>query len=514
VVELNDCKLEALAIFNIEGKLTFANPSFYQLFGYKPTAQLVGKPLESFLAFPEQGHESCQWLKEQAYWAGKITGTCEDSSSFSTYLNFFKINTAQDGMTGLPGSKEQTITVFILLFAASGQRIPAKRELKRLYDQKMETVARMANGMAHDLNNIMTVINGYTDILLESLDEEDPVKKSMQLIAKAGQKANDFIRQLLTIGKRHHIKNEDLDLNTLIRELQVKLEQTAGTESQLRYQLAEQLWQIEGDKELLEQILNILVINARENSNRHGRITINTQNQAVSEASTAHLQDGVAQGKYVLLTVTDNGEALTAERLATLFDPFAAMKEKDKSLSLGLTKMYAVISQMLGYIFPVSEPGQGNSLQIYIPSSQSFLEQMVDREKTGLSTRLKNPLSILVVEDELDISHFIKTVLMIPESNYQICEASNGRVALDICHKTSSKPDVLITDVVMPHMNGVELYTNLKRTNPKLKVLFISGYAHAALQTFDESLQRINFLEKPFTASQLLDRLEAIISAS
>ena len=345
-----------------------------------------------------------------------------------------------------------------------------------LQSQKMESVGRLAGGVAHDYNNMLGVILGRAEMVLSKMDKDDPNRGSMEAIMRAGKRSADLTRQLLAFARKQTIQPKVLDLNATIETMLKMLRQIIGENIDLSWQPGRDLWTVEMDPVQVDQILANLCVNARDALSERGTITIETANKVIDESySTTHPES--IPGRYVLLAVSDDGCGMDEEIRSHIFDPFFTTKEVGKGTGLGLSTVYGIVKQNNCFINVYSEPGNGTTFRIYIPQSEDPVSKKSETKATELP-RGKGQ-QILLVEDEVVLLEMAKT--MLEELGYEVQTASLPVEALSYLQENTSGIDLLITDVVMPGMSGKDLAGEVGKLRENVKVLFMSGYTANAI---------------------------------
>ena len=389
---------------------------------------------------------------------------------------------------------------------------PKEIDLKRLEEelrqsQKMEAVGRLAGGIAHDFNNLLTVITGYSDLLLLNTGLPEPSRDMVQQIKKAGDRAASLTRQLLAFSRRQMLVPEMIDLNSLISSLSQMLHRVIGEDIELVLHLDPKLVAVTADPGQIQQVIMNLVVNARDAMPRGGTLTIQTANVEWNDNLQQRHADA-KPGPFALLSVTDTGTGISPEVKVHLFEPFFTTKDVGKGTGLGLSTVYGIVKQSNGLIDVISEPGQGACFMIYLPQSQS-LPKRRSREKIRAKPA-KTHQTILVVEDEDQVRAMTCTLLQ--RAGYTILEGRNGPDAINASEKHGGPIHLLLTDVVMPRMNGQSLYRKLSACRPEMKVLFISGYTDSALFRHGMTDSPAAILLKPFTPDALLTHVGATLT--
>jgi PAS domain S-box-containing protein len=372
--------------------------------------------------------------------------------------------------------------------------------------QKMEAVGRLAGGVAHDFNNLLTVILGYGDILLGSLQADDPARDLIAEIRKAGERAASLTRRLLAFSRKQVLELKVLDLNALVTDLERMLHRLIGEDISLTTVLDPALGQVKADPGQLEQVIFNLVANARDAMPQGGQLILTTRNQELDEAyAQAHV--GVLPGPYALLSVSDTGCGMDEATQAHLFEPFFTTKGVGEGTGLGLATVYGIVKQSGGHIEVYSEVGRGTTFNVYLPP----VEAPAVLAKSPADAILFPPghETLLVVEDEDAVRAITRHAL--EKCGYVVLEAGGGREALQICHDRHEPIDLLVTDVVMPHMSGRQLAEQLSKLHPEMKVLYLSGYTGDAVVQHGILEAEDPFLQKPFSATTVAHRVRQVL---
>ena len=375
-----------------------------------------------------------------------------------------------------------------------------------LQAQKLEAVGRLAGGVAHDFNNMLSVILGHGEIVLNKLHPGDPLRDDVNAILEAGKRSAALIRQLLAFSRKQTLQPEVLDLNAVVRNLEKMLRRLIGEDIVLELALAEEIDRVMADPGLVEQVIMNLSVNARDAMPNGGRLLFGTANVELDE-TYAQNHTGVDPGKYVMLAVTDTGCGMDKETLSNVFEPFFTTKEKGKGTGLGLATVYGIVKQSGGNIWAYSEPGKGTTFKIYLPATEAKPEPKTTADEK--ETAKGGGEHILVVEDEDSLRKLAETALS--RLGYQVSVAANGGEALLLMEEKGLKPDLVITDVVMPNMSGKELANRLQRNQPDLKVLYMSGYTDSAIVHHGILEPGTAFIQKPFILRDLAEKARAVL---
>ena len=370
--------------------------------------------------------------------------------------------------------------------------------------QKLEAVGQLAGGVAHDFNNLLTVILGYGDSLLDSLREEDPLRNEVEEIVNAGQRASDLTRQLLAFSRRQILEPQVLDLNAAVKNIERMLRRLIGEHIEFTMALDEDLDRVKADGGQLEQVIVNLAVNARDAMPEGGNLIIETANVEIDQGYTGtHMS--VVPGRYVMLAVTDTGCGMNEETMAKVFEPFFTTKEQ--GTGLGLSSVYGIVKQSGGNIWVYSEPGEGTTFKIYLPRTEdepiAEAERAEEEELRGAGER------VLVVEDEPAVRNLVER--MLEKLGYRVTVAANGGEALLAVEEKGLKPDLVITDVVMPGMSGPVLVGRLRKTRLDMKVLYMSGYTDNAIVHHGILESGIPFIQKPFNSDDLARKIKKVL---
>ncbi|HYL82594.1 MAG TPA: PAS domain S-box protein [Candidatus Angelobacter sp.] len=372
--------------------------------------------------------------------------------------------------------------------------------------QKMEAVGRLAGGVAHDFNNLLMVIKGHTELLLQSLPRSEQYTRKIEQIDRAADRASGLTRQLLAFSRLQMLQPHVMNLNDVVQDMGRLLPRLIGEDIELVIRAAGDLGAVRADASQMEQIIMNLAVNARDAMPEGGRLIIETSNTDLDGAYNEK-HPIVRQGPYVLLAVSDTGTGMDAETQAHIFEPFFTTKPQGKGTGLGLATVYGVVKQSGGFIWVYSELGRGTTFKIYLPR----VDQPVDRAVSGPSAveAPKGTETILLTEDEQDVREVAREFL--ESGGYTVMEARDGSEALALAEKHEGAIKLLITDMVMPRMTGLELAARLKEKQPGLRMLYMSGYSERAAA---ESLQldpSVKLLTKPFSRSVLLRAVHELL---
>ena len=371
-----------------------------------------------------------------------------------------------------------------------------------LQAQKLEGLGRLAGGVAHDFNNLLTVINGYSQMTLDTIPADDPLREGLEEILKAGTRANFLTRQLLAFSRRRATRVESIVLNELLGDIRKMLERLVGEDVKLIFAPNSAAGVIHADAGHLEQVVMNLVVNARDAMPGGGKVTIETSRLDIDERfAESHLE--VAPGPYAVLTVSDTGTGMSDHVKAHLFEPFFTTKEEGKGTGLGLSTVYGIVKQCGGSISVTSEVGQGTQFRILLPIAAPDAEQTASPNRTK---ELAGTECIIVAEDQSNVRSFITALLR--ERGYSVLECDDGREVIALARSHPAPIQLLIADVVMPELSGPELARQFAGCRPGVPVLYMSGYSELAAASVEETAY---FIEKPFSPTAILTRVREIL---
>jgi two-component system cell cycle sensor histidine kinase/response regulator CckA len=489
-----------VALIGKGGHYIYINPEFTNMTGYTLQDIPTGKDWYQ-KAFPDQRE------RERAIQVWKEDRSKEKmmDREFGIHCKDGKIKEIEIRVNFLKNGHALIVLRDITEQKLSQEKMESLREQLR-QSQKMEAIGRLAGGVAHDFNNLLTIIKGYSQLSLIELKEDSLLKKNIEHIHTATDRAANLVRQLLAFSRRQILEMKVLDLNAILATLDNMLRRVIGEDIELTTILAEDLGRVKSDPGWIEQAIMNLVVNSRDAMPSGGKLTIETGNADLDEASTyGHV--GVEPGRYVMLSVSDTGVGITPEVMERLFEPFFSTKEKDKGTGLGLSTVYGIVKQSDGDIWVYSEPGKGATFKIYLPRVDEPLEER--REKVLGDELLRGSETILLVEDEENVRKLALRVL--ERQGYKVLSACDGDDALLICEQFKDPIHLMLTDVVMPRMSGHELAKRLKSLHPKMKVLYMSGYTDDTIVLHGVLVEGVNYIQKPFTVDALTKKVREVL---
>jgi|GEM_PF-1831272 len=480
------------------------NKRFCEMTGY-PKEELLGKSV--LMLYPEKIEFDSVGQKMDKLINSYGIGTVE--TSFRRKDG--KIINVMLSLTPLNKSNYLEGMVFTAL-DVTGQK-KAEDKTKRLQDQlsqaqKMESVGRLAGGVAHDFNNMLNVILGHVDMALLKLSEDDPMQKRFIEIQKAAMRSADLTRQLLAFSRNQSVLPEVMDVNEKIKNMLKFLKRLIGEDIEFIWQGSEKIHCIEMDPAQLDQIIVNLIVNARDSIKSTGRITVETENVLLQKDYFIDEPD-LVEGEYVMITITDTGMGMDRETQGKIFEPFFTTKKIGEGTGLGLATVFGIVKQNMGFIKVYSERGYGSAFRVYLPvceSDKNFPGEISEPEKAQVKG---GDETILMVEDESSILDL--AVEMLRELGYNVFSSSSPADALTLTKDHSGDIDLLITDVIMPGMNGRDLSIKLSSLYPDIKTLFISGYTANIITRQGVVDMGAKFLQKPFTKYSLASKIREVL---
>jgi two-component system, cell cycle sensor histidine kinase and response regulator CckA len=387
------------------------------------------------------------------------------------------------------------------------ERVALEERLRQ--SQKMEAVGRLAGGVAHDFNNLLTVILGYSQILADGLPEGSRLADNTAQIKSAADRAAGITRQLLAFSRKTVLSPRVINLNDIVVNLDSLLRRLIGEDIEVRTLPANDLGSVKADPSQIEQVVMNLALNARDAMPRGGTVALETANVTLDE-TCARDHQGLEPGRYVMLAVSDTGEGMAPETQARIFEPFYTTKEIGKGTGLGLSMVYGIVKQSGGYIWVYSEPGRGTTFKIYLPRVDQPAELVGGDNRPAKVQR--GTETLLLVEEDAQLQGLTSSVLA--HCGYNVLVASAPEEGLAICKSTAHDIRLLVTDVVMPRMNGRQLAEQAQQIRPRMRVLYISGYTNDAIAHYGVLDPGLWFLPKPYTLSSLIAKVREVLDSA
>jgi PAS domain S-box-containing protein len=488
---------ESVVITDTKGRILYVNPVFEQVTGYS-RAEVIGQNPRLLKSNRQDSAFYRQlWAKISAgeVWRGRFINKKKDDTLFT-----------EDAVIAPVRDEKGTVTNYI----AIKRDISHELELEVQYrqTQKIDSIGRLAGGVAHDFNNILAVICGHTELALAQLSPDAPLRSNLECIQESAERAANLTRQLLAFARRQVIEPRRINLNELIVNLNKMLRRLIGEDIKLVTQTVPDLGQIKADPGQIEQVLLNLVVNARDAMPDGGTLTIRTDNVTLDEDyARRHL---ITPGDYVMVSVSDTGVGMTDEVKQHIFEPFFTTKEQGKGTGLGLATCFGIIQQSNGHIHANSQVDKGTQFEIYLPRVWGVEDSISSRE--GPVRLPQGTETILLAEDEPSLRQLMARVLR--TQGYTVLEAADGHEALTLAQANGAKIQLLLTDVIMPGLSGKTLAEWLGQVNPTVRVLFISGYINNNAVRDAMSRPGTFFLQKPFNPLDLTKKVREAIEAS
>jgi len=482
-------------VVNHLGTIEYANEAMKEISG-DSNREIVGINLAEFAPYKKSGISDLIHgaLAGKPFFIGPVE-----------YTSFFAHKTTIRNFTGIPFEEDgvKKVIVFVEDITDQTRTEEEKRSLQHqlLQAQKMESLGRLAGGIAHDFNNILSAIIGYSELALMKLPEDSPLRSQLNIIKEAGQRAAGLTYQLLAFGRKQILEIKPVNVNEVIESMSRMLSRLIGEDITLEIRPKKHLHNVMADRGQLEQIVMNLVVNARDAMPQGGTLVIET-NELEYEVSYREMKPGT----YVTFSVHDTGLGMTKEVQERIFEPFFTTKELGKGTGLGLATVYGIVKQHDGYIYVSSERAKGSSFTVYLPATTKALEgfPVISNEPLPRGTE-----TILIVDDDSAVRTLIVDTLS--SLGYRTLHADSGQAALHIGESHQGPIHVLLTDVIMPKMNGKELADRFRLLHPEIRTLFISGYTDDKLATQGILEREGYFLQKPISLSTLAHRVREIL---
>lgn len=455
-----------------------------------------------------KGFEPAEKAGLKACWSEPILST--DGELLGTFAMYYhEVRAPQEEETALLESAAHLASLAVS--HVRGELMQRRLEEQLLQMQKIEAVGQLAGGIAHDFNNLLTPVIVYSEMIKNGLEKESPLIRKAEGILQASFKARDLTSKLLSFSRRQVLSLEVLDLNGLVLSFQEILRRTIRENISIDLFLSANPAQIKADRGQIEQILLNLFVNAQDAIDGKGCISVRT-GDVVIDREFASLHPGMREGRYIQLVVTDNGCGIEEGTLKHIFEPFFTTKQVGHGTGLGLATVYGIVKQHEGYVTVSTRQGYGTTFTIYLPAFEYAALVRENRNETSIDGKPDSLRTYLVVEDNDMVREMI--VEMLKAAGATVLVADSPSVALDLAGSYAGKIDLLVSDVVMPEMNGQELYERIHSFRSDLQVLYISGYSHNIVAHRGSLEERVSFLQKPFTADEFMKRADAVLAQS
>jgi len=490
--------LDGIAILDFSGTIQYANPSWEIMHGFAP-GENQGKSGSIYHTDKQLREEVLPLVKHVRDHGGitaKVNHVRKDGTEFTTLMTSFSLRDQQDNPTAM-----------VSIARDISDEIRMEEQLHQ--SQKMQVIGQLAGGVAHDLNNMLAPILGYAEMLLQTRKETDPDYSALFQILTAADRARRLTRQLLAFGSKQVLDIKTVSLNEAIESYYRMIRRTIREDIDIRIVACEESPGVQIDIAQMGQILLNLALNAQDAISGSGTITIETSIACLDEAyASAH--QGVSPGEYVLLSFSDTGSGMGRETVKHIFEPFFTTKERGKGTGLGLATVYGIVAQHKGRIMVYSEPGMGTTFKIYLPKAAGKIEKVagaprVEKGKTGRET-------IAVAEDDEGVRALVCEILA--KHGYTIITAENTKEFIHAVERHSGPINLMLTDVVMPGLNGKQLFESIRSGHPEMKVLFMSGYTNNVIAHHGILDKNVHFIQKPFSVSTLTEKVRSMLDES
>jgi len=486
-----------IAELGIEGRWIYVSPQIESILGYTQEEWLADS--KNWVRFVHPDDHTAVRDAEDACVKGLAF-----QAEYRLTRKDARVIWVSDSAVVVKGSEGHPVMEGIIVDITERKQLEGQLQQSR----RMEAVGRLAGGIAHDFNNLLTIIKGYTELAVQRKDVPAPVRADIEHIEDASERAAGLVRQLLAFSRKQVLQPKNLDLNGIVLGLEKLLRRLIGEDIEMRTVVSAGLGTIKADPAQVEQVLMNLVVNARDAMPKGGRMIVETSNVDLDKTyASEHIS--VKPGNYVMLAVSDSGTGMTPETIAHIFEPFFTTKGGTKGTGLGLATVYGIVKQSGGYIWVYSEPEKGSTFKVYFPRVDERAEKD-SRTKRGENAR-RGSETVLLVEDDDAVRELAEVVLA--AQGYKVICANGPKRAEEIAEERSKEIDMVLTDVIMPTMSGRELVRRLTERNPKLRVLYMSGYTDNVIAQGGVLEEGLAFLQKPFTPRALSQKVREVLDA-
>lgn len=500
----------AIASISKDCKTVRTNAPFMRMFKEQLGEDRKAEGVELTSLIKESGREELDAALKSA-----LSGISETKSidvemegKSQRHLRFFASPVTDEPDIGKGSNSDERIVVYVL-------ETTEHRAMEEQFaqGQKMQAVGQLAGGIAHDFNNVLTAIIGFSDLLLANHRPSDPSFQDIMNIKQNANRAATLVRQLLAFSRRQTLRPQVLNMSEVMSDLKMLLDRLLGEKVKLNIKNGRDLWPIKADISQLEQVIVNLSVNARDAMHDGGDLVFRTSNIEANEVKGFGYKEMI-EADYVLIEVEDQGTGMSEEIIEKMYEPFFSTKEVGKGTGLGLSTVYGIVKQTGGFIYTDSEIGKGTTFKIFLPRHEVKEDEIIETvsEQTKEKSKdLTGNATILLVEDEDAVRAFGSRALI--GRGYEVYEASSGVEALEVLEEYSDEIDLIVSDVVMPEMDGPSLYREVRKSHPDLKFIFVSGYAEEAFAKNlpEEDRESFGFLPKPFTLKQLATTVKEIL---
>jgi PAS domain S-box-containing protein len=486
---------DGISVIDVSGIILEANHRLGEIVG-RPVSDIVGRHIKEITSAASATAKVAEFAAVVARGAGTVLGVEIPRPDGKPVTVDFSLSTVTIG--------QERVVLSI------GRDVTEQRSLEAQFRQaqKMEAVGRLAGGVAHDFNNVLTAVFGNVDLLREELADNVSAQEGLAEIRVAAERAADLTRQLLAFSRTQVLEQVVLGPNSLIADLEKMLRRVIGEDVELKLALGDAVGNLRADRGQLQQVIMNLVVNARDAMPTGGTIIIETANADLT-SEYVDLHPPVIPGAYVMVAVSDTGAGMTPDVQARIFEPFFTTKERNKGTGLGLSTVYGIVKQSGGYIWVYSEPGRGTTFKIYLPRVDALAEHVT---RTQDAHRTTGTETILLAEDDVMVRPVVKQ--MLERVGYTVLDAGSAEEALAVAEGYPGVIHLLVTDVVMPEASGRELARRLAGARPQTKVLFVSGYTNDAIVQHGMLEPGLNYLHKPLTPAALARKVREVLDGT
>jgi PAS domain S-box-containing protein len=486
-----------IAELGVKGEWLYVSPQVEDMFGFSPEEWLAGST-DWIRHIPPEDHAAVEAAEEASQRGERF------QAEYRVIHKDGRMIWVSDTAVVVPGSDSHPVMEGIIVDITERKALENQLQQSR----RMEAVGRLAGGVAHDFNNLLTIIKGYAEMALNRSGNSPEVTADVRHIGDASERAAALVRQLLAFSRKQVLQPKSLDLNSIVLGLDKLLQRLVGEDIVMKTMADENVGTVKADPGQIEQVIMNLVVNARDAMPHGGRLTLETTNADLDDAY-ARDHVSVRPGRYVMLAVTDTGVGMTPETIAHIFEPFYTTKESGHGTGLGLSTVYGIVKQSGGYIWVYSEPGKGTAFKIYLPRVDEPAEALTfeTRELPRRGTE-----TILLVEDNEGVRELARMIL--DAQGYDVLVAENPDDAVELCQKHSGGIHLLLTDVVMPGVSGLELTRRITARYPSIRVLYMSGYTYDVIAQGGVLEPGVAFLQKPFTPRDLAAKIREVLDSA
>jgi PAS domain S-box-containing protein len=491
-----DQAADIILVADNQGTIRYINPAYERTTGQQ-RSKVLGRSLLLLHHEPDGEVVESLWRTVTAgqVWRGQMTNYKPDGSAYTVDTTITPITDETGQITNFVGTQRDVTR-------------ERQLEMQYLQAQKMDAVGQLTAGIAHDFNNLIMAINGFAELMQFKLPADSPFQEMAGRIVNSGESAANLIRQLLIFSRKQVADPKVVDLNQVVTDIDKMLRRVIGEHIELQLALDAELWPIKIDSTQIEQVVVNMSVNSRDAMPNGGKLTIATENIHLSSQDDPELL-GVVSGDYVLLTIRDTGAGMSQEIQNQIFEPFFTTKEAGKGSGLGLATVYGIVKQAGGAINVDSAVNQGSIFRLYLPKATEFEASTGDR--LGDSQMPAGTETVLLVEDSPAVRELVQLTLQ--THGYQVLTASDGMEALRLFGTYPGPVDLLLTDVVMPNMNGKELADKMRVYAPQIRIIFTSGYTNDAIAHYGVLGTGVNFLQKPFSPAALITKVREVLDA-